>query len=173
MIRKATMDDVSSIWALREETKTLLKERGIDQWQYHHPSLEIFKKDIEIGEFFVYVLNQEIIGMIAIKEGIEKTYNIIYDGQWGYDHSYLTIHRLAIKKSYLGKHIADELLIFAEKLARQKKTNYIRIDTYYTNRFAIRLFESHGYILRGWIILEPGEGDLKRLAYDKWIGDQT
>lgn len=172
MIRKATLLDLEEIWQLRQETQALLKERGIDQWQHQNPSLSTFENDIRLGEFYVYELDHTIVGMIAIKSGIEKTYNIIYDGKWGYDHPYLTIHRLAVKKAYLGHQIAIKLLLFAEEIAKEKKLNYIRIDTYFTNRFAIRLFEQYGYIKRGWIILEPGEGDLRRLAYDKWIGDQ-
>jgi GNAT superfamily N-acetyltransferase len=171
MIRKANLSDMPAIWNLRKETAELLKERGIDQWQHQNPTYQTFEHDIALGEFYVYEENHEIIGMIAIKGGTEHTYDIIYDGKWGYDLPYLTIHRLAVKRAYLGHKIALELLEFADQLAIQSKTYYIRIDTYFTNRFAIKLFENHGYILRGWIMLEPGEGDLRRLAFDKWMGD--
>jgi len=167
MIREARPSDLDQIWKLREETKALLKERGIDQWQHTNPSLETFMNDIQLGEFYVYEENQVILGMISIKSGIERTYNVIYDGKWGYDLPYLTIHRLAVKRHYLGSEIANKLLRFADQLAVDLGINYIRIDTYYTNKYAIRLFESFGYVLRGWIWLEPGEGDLKRLAFDK------
>lgn len=172
MIRKATLDDLDQIWQLRIETQLLLKERGIDQWQHQNPAIKTFQSDINLGEFYVYEKDDIIIGMIAIKSGIEKTYNQIYDGKWGYDNPYLTIHRLAIKRAYLGHKIAEKLLFFADELAVKTGVNYIRIDTYFTNKYAIRLFEKHGYLKRGWIILEPGEGDLRRLAYDKWIGDK-
>ncbi len=172
MIRQATLDDLDVIWQLRLETTQLLKERGIDQWQFQNPTKQTFENDIRLGEFYVYVDQDQIIGMMALKGGIERTYNIIYDGSWGYDHPYLTIHRLAVKRTYLGQHIAEKLLTFADNLAKSKEINYIRIDTYFTNKFAIKLFEQHGYIKRGWIILEPGEGDLRRLAYDKWLGEK-
>lgn len=172
MIRQATLNDLDVIWQLRLETTQLLKERGIDQWQFQNPTKQTFENDIRLGEFYVYVDQDHIIGMMALKGGIERTYNIIYDGSWGYDHPYLTIHRLAVKRAYLGQHIAEKLLTFADNLAKSKEINYIRIDTYFTNKFAIKLFEQHGYIKRGWIILEPGEGDLRRLAYDKWLGEK-
>ena len=167
MIRLATLSDLDQIWALRLETSALLKSRHIDQWQHQNPSKETFINDIKLGEFFVYEKEGIIIGMIAIKSGIEKTYLTIYDGAWGYDLPYVTIHRLAVKKAHLGTNIARELLVFAEMVAKNKKINYIRIDTYFTNMNAIKLFRNHGYLLRGWIILEPGEGDLRRLAFDK------
>ena len=70
MIREATLNDLDEIWKLRLETTQLLKERGIDQWQYVDPSIETFKKDILAHEFFVYEQDQSIVGMIAIKSGI-------------------------------------------------------------------------------------------------------
>lgn len=171
MIRLAKLSDLDAIWALRQETSALLKSRNIDQWQHQNPSRDTFIRDIELREFFVYETSTKIIGMIAIKSGIEKTYNIIHDGTWGYDLPYQTIHRLAVKKEYLGSSIAKELLDYAEVIAKQRNTPYIRIDTYFTNMNAIRLFKHQGYVLRGWIILEPGEGDLRRLAFDKKLED--
>lgn len=173
MIREATIRDLNDIWKLRLETTELLKERGIDQWQHQNPTFETFRKDIELHEFFVYEFNMEIIGMISIKKGVEKTYKVIFDGSWHNDLPYLTIHRLAVKREYLGKKIAEELLLFADHQAQLLNIKQIRIDTYYTNQNAIRLFEKHGYKYRGWILLEPGEGDLRRLAFDKWIGDKN
>lgn len=172
MIRLATIDDLDAIWELRLATTALLKERRIDQWQHQSPSLKTFENDIMKQEFYVYTKDNQIVGMIAIKEGIEHTYDVIYDGRWGYNRPYLTIHRLAVKRDALGKTYAKELMLYAEMLALQKNINYIRIDTYFTNTYALKLFYSLGYILRGIIILEPGEGDLRRLALDKWIGEQ-
>lgn len=169
MIREATLNDLDEIWKLRLETTQLLKERGIDQWQYVDPSIETFKKDILAHEFFVYEQDQSIVGMIAIKSGIEPTYLTIYGGTWHVDQPYLTIHRLAVKKNRLGSSIAKNLLIYAEKRAKDLKTPYIRIDTHEHNRYAIRLFTSFGYQLCGYILLVQKHGDLKRLAYDKQL----
>lgn len=169
MIRLATRFDVPQIWALREETKALLKDRGIDQWQHSNPSYETFLKDIDQEELYVYVEGAIVLGMIAIKKGIEKTYNTIYDGTWGFDLPYLTVHRLAVKRHLLGLNIGKDLMMFAEKIALNNHLSYMRIDTHEKNRYAIRLFESIGYIKRGWIMLENDLGDLKRLAFDKEI----
>jgi len=169
MIRQATMSDLDAIWQLREETKQLLKDRGIDQWQQSNPSKETFKRDIELGEFYVEEIHGEILGMIAIKSGIEKTYNTIYDGAWGKDQAYLTIHRLAVKRHLLGQQVSLLLMKHAEKLAIEKEVYYIRIDTHRNNIYAKRLFESLGYVYRGWIMLEGDQGDLHRIGMDKLI----
>lgn len=167
MIRLATHQDLEAIWALRLETTSLLKERGIDQWQYLDPSIETIKKDIEEASFFVNEKHGEIMGMIAVKKGIESTYNHIYQGKWNFDLPYVAIHRLAVKKHCLGSKIAHELMIFAEMYAKEHGIQYIRIDTHENNRYAIRLFESLDYVYCGYIMLVQEHGDLKRLAYDK------
>lgn len=167
MIRLATLDDLDQIWQLRLETTALLKERGIDQWQYVDPSIETFKKDILQKEFFVDDYDGQILGMIAIKQGIEPTYLKIYDGQWNVELPYMTIHRLAVKRHVLGQNIAKSLLHFSEEHAKNHNITYMRIDTHEKNRYAIRLFESFHYQLCGYILLVQKQGDLKRLAYDK------
>jgi len=169
MIREATLGDLNQIWQLRLETTELLKQRGIDQWQYIDPSRETIEKDISLHEFFVYTKEDEILGMIAIKSGIEKTYNTIFEGQWSQDAPYLTIHRLAVKRDLLGSEVASKLMLFAEELAILKNTRYIRIDTHEKNRYAIKLFTSLNYILCGYILLVQDKGDLKRLALDKIV----
>lgn len=169
MIRKAVMSDLNAIWKLREETRQLLKDRGIDQWQQSNPSLKTFENDIQLEEFYVYEIQSEILGMIAIKSGIEKTYNVIFDGAWGAEGPYLTIHRLAVKRHLLGQNISVLLMKHAEKLAIDQHVRSIRIDTHRNNRYARRLFESLGYVYRGWIMLEGDSGDLHRIALDKML----
>jgi ribosomal protein S18 acetylase RimI-like enzyme len=169
-IRLAVKEDIDQIFELRIETARLLKERNIDQWQHERPNKETFLNDIENKSFYVMEREKQIIAMAAIIEGIEPTYNEI-EGAWLIDHPYLTIHRLAVKKSYLGKNIASMMLMFAEDLAHKLKTPYIRIDTHQDNLNAIRLFKKHDYVYRGVILLEPGHGTRERLAFDKWIGD--
>jgi len=167
MIRLAKKTDIDQIWQLRLETSALLKERHIDQWQYHRPEKSTLLEDIKLNEFFVEEENNYIIGMIAIKKGIEPTYNKIFDGLWGYDLPYITIHRLAVKKDCLGKNISIKLMKFAHEYALSQGIEYIRIDTHHDNKYAQRLFTNLGYKLRGYILLDENHpGERKRLAFD-------
>ena len=169
-IYKANLNDLNQIWILRLETTELLKQRGIDQWQYTDPSLETFKNDILKGEFYVAKdENSNIVGMMSVKSGIEHTYDTIFDGKWRVDAPYLTIHRLAVKRALLGTKTALELMKYADELAIVLHTPYIRIDTHENNKYAIKLFESCGYVYCGWINLVQKYGDLKRLAFDKEV----
>ena len=170
-IVQATLDDLDQIWNLRLETTELLKQRDIDQWQHKDPTQEIFIKDILNKEFYVAKDDSGLIlGMMSLKEGIEFTYNIIYDGSWRFNVPYLTIHRLAVKRSLLGTNVAKQLMEYSEMIALKLNTPYIRIDTHKKNKYAIRLFESFGYVYCGWINLVQDKGDIKRLAFDKKVG---
>ncbi|AUD64783.1 hypothetical protein BK011_03475 [Tenericutes bacterium MZ-XQ] len=167
MIRLARVDDIDQIWQLRLETSELLKERHIDQWQYHKPEKSTILEDIELGEFFIDEVDNYIVGMIAIKKGIEHTYNQIFGGSWGYDRPYMTIHRLAVKKDCLGKNISINMMKFAHEYTLSQGLDYIRIDTHEDNKYAQRLFTNLGYKLRGFILLDENHpGERKRLAFD-------
>ena len=68
-IVQATLDDLEQIWNLRLETTELLKQRGIDQWQYKDPAQEIFIKDILNHEFYV------VKGLKTIRVFLEQFLN--------------------------------------------------------------------------------------------------
>lgn len=173
VIVKAVMADLDDILALKEATKILLKQRGIDQWQHHNPSRAHFVADIDKGEFFLIRREEGLAAMAAIKAGNEPTYDIIYGGPWGGKPPYLTIHRLAVATSSLGQGLGEVMLRFAEDRARQQAVHVIRIDTHRDNQPAQRLFERMGYVKRGWIYLDPQPDDRHRLAYDKHIERST
>lgn len=170
IIKKATQDDLSAVWKIRLEASMLLRKRRIDQWQYEDPSYPVFEEDLRLGALYVGLIDDEIIACMALREGEEETYTNIYDGAWHHHKPYLTIHRLAIKRSFLGRDIAKKMIEKADEVARSKGIDYMRIDTHADNRYAIKLFESAGYSYCGWILLNIKKGDLKRNAYDKIIG---
>jgi ribosomal protein S18 acetylase RimI-like enzyme len=173
MIRKANINDLDAIWALRLKTTFLLKKRGIDQWQYLEPNKKRFIQDIQNESFFVYEINHKIIAMMYIQHEEEKTYKSI-DGKWHANKPYFTIHRLAIDEQYLGQGISLELLTYAKTYAKSHHIFYLRIDTHKDNQQAKRLFMRCGYQLCGTILLEENhQGDRKRLAFDYILGDET
>ncbi len=171
MIRLATKADIDKIWQLRLDASALLKSRNVNQWQHEEPSVNHILHEIEQGSFYVYEVNHEIIGMIYLMHEIEETYLEI-DGNWHYDLPYLTIHRLAVKQDYLKKGIADELMNYSIKYAKDHQIDVIRIDTHEDNKHAQRLFQKYGFEYCGVIMLSfRTKGDRKRLAYDLFIGE--
>jgi ribosomal protein S18 acetylase RimI-like enzyme len=170
-IRRATPSDIESIWALRLKTTDLFRLRGIDQWQHALPDKETFMRDIEAGHFHV-IGEEKVIAMIAIKDGIEETYDVITGGAWAQEGAYLTVHRLAVDDCCLGQGLSTRLMRFAEDEARRQGIRMIRIDTHRNNTHAIRLFTSLGYARRGTIMLKEQEGDRMRDAFDKILDEE-
>ena len=169
MIRKATLADLDAIWTLRLKTSALLKMRGVDQWQSEFPTIEQFIDDIHQGEFYVLDIG-EIIGMMALKAGIEPTYDKVYDGHWRLDQPYMTIHRIAVDESFRGQGYGLSLLKFAEEQAKRLGYHYLRIDTHEDNKIAQKLFEKFGFVYCGYIMLgKHHPTDRKRLAYDLFL----
>ena len=170
MIRKASIHDLDSIWDLRLKTSALLKIRGVDQWQSILPNQAQFINDIENGEFYVLVIEQKIVAMMALKKEIEHTYDVIYDGKWRYDIPYMTIHRIAVDKDFSGHGYGTDLLNYAKKVASSLGYHYLRIDTHQDNQAAIKRFTDFGFVYCGYILLAANHPtDRKRLAFDlKW-----
>lgn len=165
-IQLATIDDLNDVWALRLKATAFLKSLDVDQWQFEDPTIHDFKDDILKDELYVYKEGHEIIGMFALKFGIEPTYAEI-GGRWRYDEPYATIHRLALSVEHQKKGLAYEMLAYSEVITKEKGITYMRIDTHEKNLNAQRVFTKIGYVYCGTIILTIKHGEKKRLAYDK------
>jgi ribosomal protein S18 acetylase RimI-like enzyme len=61
------------------------------------------------------------------------------------------IHRLAVHPDVQGRGLGRRLLQFAEHQARSKGCSSVRLDVYSDNEHAVRLYERHGYSIRGEI----------------------
>ncbi|MFP4177430.1 MAG: N-acetyltransferase family protein [Acholeplasmataceae bacterium] len=171
-MKRASFDDLEAIWDLRNEASALLRERGIDQWQYDDPSREVLANDIARGELYVIRDRaKRIAAMAAISTGSDPTYRTIHGGSWGTQAPYVTVHRLVVARSNLGQGLGLKAMLFAETCAKRSGTRALRVDTHPDNRFAIRLFNELGYTERGYILLPLSRGDRLRLAYDKTIED--
>ncbi|MFU8793225.1 MAG: GNAT family N-acetyltransferase [Acholeplasmataceae bacterium] len=165
-IQLATINDLDQVWALRKKATAFLKSLEVDQWQFEDPTILDFKEDIQKEELYVYKIDDEIVGMFALKFGIEPTYDSI-DGAWRYHEPYATIHRLALSIEHQKKGIAYEMLAYAESVTKSKGITYMRIDTHEKNLNAQRVFTKIGYVYCGIITLFIKHGEKKRLAYDK------
>ena len=65
------------------------------------------------------------------------------------DELALVIHTLVIHPAYTGQGLAARLLDFAEKEAARRQLSALRLDVACRNTPARRLYEKHGYVLRG------------------------
>ena len=98
-IRKTRKEDVPVIMDLYENAKAFMRSKGnLTQWNDGYPSVEIISEDIDNGNSYVFVENDEIVGTFAFIIGEDPTYQVIEDGEWHSSKIYGTIHRIACTK---------------------------------------------------------------------------
>ena len=163
-IRKSRMEDIEKIICVIHEAQESMCANGIPQWQDGYPNEEVISQDIKIGNSYVLVEDENIIGTAYIVAGHEPSYDYIEGGQWLNDHPYVVVHRIAVRKDYKGKGVARYMMEFAEKIASEHQLQDIRIDTHYDNIPMRTFLAKLGYHACGTIYLDNGD---KRIAYQK------
>lgn len=163
-IRKSRMEDIEKIMCVIHEAQESMRANGISQWQDGYPNEEVISQDIKIGNSYVLVEDENIIGTAYIVVGHEPNYDYIEDGKWLNDHPYVVVHRIAISKDYKGKDCARQLMAFAESVAGMHHLHDIRIDTHHDNISMRTFLAKLGYHACGTIYLDNGD---KRIAYQK------
>ena len=144
MIRKAELEDLTSVKSLTEACAKSMKENGIFQWNEHYPSLEKLQEDIEKEELFLLEENKELVGIIVLTSHMDEEYIPI---EWLTlkDTKNLYVHRLATKPQQWGSGNGRKLMDFAEDFARKNSYDSVRLDTFSQNQRNQRFYEARGY----------------------------
>ncbi len=143
-LRKGRISDLQNIKTLTEACAAAMAGKGIFQWNEHYPSLERLRKDLEQEELFLIEENKKIRGIIVLTEIMDDEYIPV---QWLSDKKSknLYIHRLAVHPDLWGKGYGQQLIDFAENLAKEYHFDSIRLDTFSQNKRNQRFYESRGY----------------------------
>ena len=157
IIRKAKINELDEIMNMYASCVNGMQKANIDQWDSTYPNRKIISEDIRNKTFYIFLINDEIIGGINIDKIQDKTY---LDVEWkDKDNKFLVVHRLAVRQEFWKKGIGNKLMIFAESLVKEKKLNSIRLDTYSSNPIAINFYLNLGYIKKGEIFLKPNKNE--------------
>ncbi|KGL63568.1 GNAT family N-acetyltransferase [Polaribacter sp. Hel1_85] len=124
-IRLSKIEDIPEIMIIINDAKTYLASLKIDQWQNGYPNAEQVENDINNGESYVVVNDENQImatSMFTLRK--EPTYKEVIDGNWviSEDDIYGVIHRMAIKKEHRKLGLAT--LLFDEFHQQLKKKTY-------------------------------------------------
>ncbi|EEJ71975.1 GNAT family N-acetyltransferase [Lactobacillus ultunensis] len=164
-IRQAAKNDLDEIMPIIDEAKRFLKEDGNPQWQSGYPDSATISSDIENGEAWVLIVNQNIAGYTAVTSGPDPNYHQI-DGRWKNDlDPYVAIHRVAISNEYRGMHLASYLLSSLISMHYDQGVRNYRVDTFRTNEIVQHLVEDSGFTERG-TIKNDDPIDPYRVAYE-------
>lgn len=143
MIRQGALADITDILCITKACAKKMIHNGIYQWNDHYPNKSAFKKDVERDELYVLERNQTIVGCIAISTLMDKEYIPV---KWlTSSENNLYVHRLAIHPDYQGKGYAQQLMDFAEQIAKENNYASIRLDTFSQNRKNQIFYEIRGY----------------------------
>jgi len=157
MIRKAKINELDEIMNMYASCVDGMQKANIDQWDSTYPNRKIISEDIRNKSFYIFLINDKIIGGINIDKIQDKTY---LDIEWkDKSNKFLVVHRLAVRQEFWKKGIGNKLMIFAESLVKEKKLNSIRLDTYSSNPIAINFYLNLGYIKKGEIFLKPNKNE--------------
>ena len=157
IIRKAKINELDEIMNMYASCVNGMQKANIDQWDSTYPNRKIISEDIRNKSFYIFLINDKIIGGINIDKIQDKTY---LDVEWkDKGNKFLVVHRLAVRQDFWKKGIGNKLMIFAESLVKEKKLNSIRLDTYSSNPIAINFYLNLGYIKKGEIFLKPNKNE--------------
>ncbi len=162
--RNAAASDIDGIMKNIKQAQAYFKENGVNQWQNNYPNNETIKNDIEKGYGYVLEDNGEIIGTVAVSFDGEKTYDVIYDGEWLSNGEYAVIHRMAVGNAYKGRGLSSVLIKYIENICLDKGVHSIKIDTHNENISMQRVIKKNNFKYCGIIYVEDKSA---RLAFEK------
>jgi GNAT superfamily N-acetyltransferase len=164
--RKAKTTDLQQIWKIIQQAIQRRKADGSNQWQDGYPNPEVLQKDIKKKEGFVLMDGEIILGYCAILINDEPAYANI-EGDWLTNEDFVVFHRVAIAEEFLGKGLAQKMIIFIEEFALANNIFSVKADTNFDNYAMMKIFEKTGYTYCGEIYFResPRKAYEKKLVY--------
>ena len=159
--RKATLLDTAKVTQIYDGARRILKESGIPQWQEGVPGRESFITDVQNGAAYVIEDEGNVIGTVQIIDH-EPYYDVI-DGAWTTENA-LVAHRVAVYNDCRKHGVGSMLISEAEKIAKAKGKEALRLDTHEKNFRMRGMLEKNGFKIVGVVYMPDGS---PRLAYEK------
>lgn len=142
MIRIAVEEDVSTIMDIVSKIKEEMNRANNPQWDVAYPLACHFLEDIKQKALYVYEYEKKVVGFITILEDVEDEYISVLESSK--DKAFI-VHRLGVEASFRKMGIAQNLMQYAEDLARKSNVYLIKADTEFSNVKMNHLFNKMGY----------------------------
>jgi GNAT superfamily N-acetyltransferase len=161
-LEKAKSQDIETIWEIIQQAIVRRKNDGSQQWQDGYPNKATIQNDIEKQVGYCLKIYNEIVVYASILVDDEPAYKEII-GKWISNQSFLVIHRVAVRESYLGKGWVKKLFFQVETFAKSLNIYSIKVDTNFDNFPMLHILEQLDYQYCGKVYFRGGE----RLAFEK------
>lgn len=162
--RQARQEDEAQIWKILTHAIQRRKEDGSQQWQDGYPNPSVVAADIQKENGYVLTDGNNIVGYCAILVNDEPAYAYI-KGKWLTDGDFVVYHRVAIAENYLGRGLAQKMLLHIEDFARQHNIHSVKADTSVDNPGMLSIFKKMGYTYCGEVTFRGAS----RKAFEKII----
>ncbi len=152
LAKKIELDGIMEVYASCVSGMIAL---GIDQWDETYPNRSIIENDLAEQNYYVGVMEGEIVAGIKIDAIQDPTYIPI---KWrDCSNNFMVVHRLCSKTTVWSKGVGKKMMDFAEELAKENNCKSMRLDTYVNNPNAMAFYERIGYQKLGHINLKPNK----------------
>ncbi|MGC9670843.1 N-acetyltransferase family protein [Planosporangium sp. 12N6] len=144
IIEPATLDDLPTITAMREEASAWLRERGIDQWREPWPTYDAMVErtaaSIRAGETW---MARDDSGATTATVALDTFADSrLWTPQEQQDPA-LYLHRLIVRRGWAG--LGSKILDWACDRAAQLGKEWVRIDVWTHNEPLHRYYLSNGF----------------------------
>jgi len=153
-IRTARIPDLAEVEAIVREAITHMQARNIDQWDEIYPDRKTLETDIRQQEMHVIESGARICGFIIANNDQSPEYSEV---NWTMGGRVLVIHRLTVAPDCQSQGLAQQLMRYAESLAKMNGYDTIRLDAFADNPRALRLYELLGYRRAGMVRFRKGQ----------------
>lgn len=154
-IRKAVEADLDGVGKLYEDVCDYLDAHGnYPGWKKGiYPVRRDAERGMMANALYVARIGERTVGTVILTHEPEDGYG---NGKWLTEDDYrriYVVHTLAVHPDFLKCGIGTELLVFAERVAREEQCVSIRLDVVKDNIPAERLYQKCGYQLIGTVSL--------------------
>ncbi len=159
-VRKASITDLQIILNVIENGRETLNKQDIPQWRDGDgPSREVITEDIELGEGYILIEENKIVGYGTITKKEQASYENLTKGVWLPSKKYVSLHRFVLDSSIKQRGMSQFFLGHLISISREQAIFDIRIDTHPTNKRMKKVIEKTGFSYRGDIILPVSNGE--------------
>jgi len=163
-IIKAQPADLRLYIDLLEEIAEWLNHRGFGQLPagtYRH-STDYFSTSIASGEVYFALVENDIVGSLRL---LSEDRIVWPEAD---DHA-LYVHNLVIQRSWGGRSLGEQLLLWAEQQAAMVRRTFLRLDCFANNQVLRKYYENGGFEDRGEVAAQYPFGTLCLQRYEKRV----
>lgn len=170
--RKATVSDAAAAKVLYQKIRVELGRSGdAAQWyRFNHPRDDQVDEWAKRGDLYlVWDADKNLVGTVVLDRTVAPGYE---DVDWvvdAKDSQALMLHVLGVDPEHMGKGIARYLVDRSVEVGRKLGAKSLRLDTFYGNWPAYKLYQATGFSYRGVYALHYEGIDLDRFHVFEYV----